>query len=91
MSVYAIIASSNPGPLGAAIAAQYGAAHFQFDATTWFISDGGSSRSISDKLGLSNGSLGSQGIIVKVTGYAGYARSDTWTWLQQFPEAVSNG
>ena len=91
MALYAVIATTNPAAVESAVAAQYGAAHFSFASNTWFVSDSGTSKMVADKLGLTNGKVGGQGIVVLVSGYSGFARADTWTWLQQYPEALPNG
>ena len=91
MTVFAIIASTNPSVMGAAVVAQYGANHHQFAENVWLVADIGSTRSVSDKLKITNGEIGALGVVVEVAAYAGYASAGVWQWLQQYPEARSSG
>ena len=49
----------------------------------WLISYAGTSKQLSDELGISDGSNGST-VIVNFSGYWGYADNDIWEWLNEF-------
>jgi hypothetical protein len=91
MSVFAVIASSNPSAVGTAIVAQYGANHYQFTNNVWFVSDNGTTKDVSDRLGISNGVIGAQGVVLKFDNYSGYAATAGWQWLSRQSGVFSNG
>jgi hypothetical protein len=92
MAVFAIIGTENPAAMKAAIVAQYGLNHYEFAPNAWFVSDGGTTKIVSDKLGITNGQNAVQGVVLKFSGYSGRTAATAWTWLQTFPlEAVPNG
>lgn len=91
MAVFAIVATSAPHLLKAAVTAQYGASHYEFSSNVWFVSDTGTTKDVSDKLGIADGKVGALGAVLLISGYSGRATASAWTWLQQFPEARPNG
>jgi hypothetical protein len=92
MSVFAVIATVNPAGVKAAIVAQYGLNHYEFAPNAWFVSDGGTTKIVSDKLGITEGSDNYQACVLKFSAYSGRAAATAWTWLQAFPvDAVPNG
>lgn len=91
MAIFVIIASTNAEKLKAAVVAQYGANHYEFSTSSWFVPDSGSTKDVADKLGLTGGVVGAQGVVTKMTAYSGWAASAGWTFLGQHPEAVPNG
>lgn len=91
MAIYAVIASTNPELLKAAVVTQYGASHYEFAPNVWFVSDTGSSKDVAEKLGITDGSVGASGVVLRFDAYSGRASVAGWTWLRQFPETVSNG
>lgn len=92
MAVFAIIGTGNPTAIKAAIVAQYGLNHYEFSPNAWFVTDGGSTKVVADKLGISEGVNGVQGVVLKFSAYAGRSAATAWTWLQAYPlEAVPNG
>lgn len=91
MSVFAIIGTTNPPAVGAAVAKQYGASHYQLAANVWLVHDVGNTKYVADKIGITNGAVGSSGVVIEMTAYSGYTNSAAWAFLAQFPEARSNG
>jgi hypothetical protein len=91
MPVFAVIATVNPAAVKNAVTTQYGANHFEFSPTVWFVPDVGTTKTILDKLGLTEGKIGAQGVVLKFTGFAGYAPATAWTWLQANSDAAPNG
>ena len=91
MPVFAVVAHTNPSALKSAVVAQYGANHYEFSPSVWFVSDAGSSKTVADKLGVTNGAFGGQAVILTFTAYSGFGPATAWSWLAQHPEAISNG
>jgi hypothetical protein len=91
MAVFAVIASTEAERLGAAVIAQYGANHYKFSPSSWFVPDSGTTKDVADKLGLIGGGVGAQGVVIKISGYAGWAGAAGWSFLSQHPEAIPNG
>ena len=91
MALYAIIALSEPEKLKQAVITQYGANHYEFGRSTWFVADDGSSKQVSDRLGLTNGGIGSTGVVLLFTAYSGWGPPGAWAWLQERGSAIPNG
>jgi hypothetical protein len=91
MPVFVIVANNNPAAIKHAIQEQYGVGYYEFSNNVWWVSDSGTSKTVADKIGLTNGAIGAQGAVLKFTGFSGYTAQAAWTWLQQFyPEAAPN-
>lgn len=91
MAVFAVIASTEAEKLRAAVTAQYGANHYEFSPTSWFVPDSGTTKDVADKLGLTGGTVGALGVVLKISAYSGWAAAPGWKFLGQHPDAVSNG
>jgi hypothetical protein len=91
MAVFVVIGSVKSDALKAAIIQQYGANHYEFASNAWFVPDVGTTKDVMDKLGLQNGGIGAQGVVLRFTAYAGYANAAGWTWLQKNSDAVPLG
>lgn len=91
MPAFTVIATTNAPVIEAAINRQYGANHYRFSPTVWFVADVGTTKDIADKLGITNGALGAQGVVLKTVAYSGYATASAWSWLQNIPDVYSNG
>lgn len=91
MSVFVVIASVKPEVIGQAVVAQYGANHYQFSPTAWYVPDPGTTKDVADKLGITAGTDGVQGAVIKIAAYSGRATQTGWTWLQTQGGAIANG
>jgi len=91
MAVFAVIASTNPEVIGQAVVAQYGANHYQFSPTAWYVPDSGTTKDVADKLGITAGTGGVLAAVLKISAYSGRANQTGWTWLQSQGEAIPNG
>lgn len=91
MSVFAVIGSVNSEAIGAAVVKQYGANHYRFTTNVWLVPDSGTSKDVSEKLGLTNGGLNAQGVVLRFEGYSGFAAADGWKWLATQSGVISNG
>ena len=91
MSIFAVIASENPGGVNQSIVRQYGANHYRFAENAWFVSDNGTTKDVADKLGITNGAIQAQGVVLKFDGYSGWASSAGWDWISKQSGGISNG
>jgi hypothetical protein len=91
MAVYAVIASHNPEAVKALIITQYGASHYQVSQSAWFITDTGTTKDVADKLGITKGENGVQGVVLRFDAYSGRTAATAWTWLQAIPGTIANG
>jgi hypothetical protein len=91
MSVFVIIGSVNPNFIAEAVVRQYGANHYQLTSNAWFVPDNGTTKDVADKLGITNGAIGAQGVILKFDGYSGWASAEAWKWLASQSGALPNG
>lgn len=91
MAVFAVISTGNASAIKSAVVTQYGANHYEFAPYVWFVNDGGTTKDVADKLGMTKGDDNVQGLVLKFDGYSGRGPATAWTWLQGFPTTVSNG
>lgn len=91
MAVYAVIGIVNPAAIKEAIIRQYGANHADISPSVWFVPDPGTSKDVADKLGITRGESGIQGVVVRFDGYSGLAPAALWTWLSGNPGTIPNG
>ena len=91
MAVFVVIGAVNSEAIKTAVVAQYGANHYEFSPTSWFVSDAATTKEISDKLGITTGVNGVQGAVLKFNAYSGLAAATAWTWLQTKGESIPNG
>ena len=79
MPVFAVIGTFNSEAIGPAIVTQYGANHFKFTPNVWFVPDTGTTKDVSDKIGLTTEVNGIQGTVLKFNAYSGRATGTVWT------------
>jgi hypothetical protein len=91
MATFAVIGTGNPAAIKQAIVAQYGANHYEFASYAWFVQDAGTTKDVADKLGITKGDNGVQGVVVRFEAYSGRAAATAWTWIAGFPGTVPNG
>lgn len=83
MSVFAVIGYTELPKLKSRIEELYPAGkHYHLPPAAWFISDIGTTEEIGDKIGIKNGQLNVQAVVIAVNTYAGWVRSDFWEWLK---------
>lgn len=90
MTIYAIIAHANPDKLASAIATTFKDAHLQLNEKAWLVAGTGTSKEISDRLGVTDGKSGSA-VIVEISNYYGRAPNNVWAWIKNKWEATSDG
>lgn len=81
MAVFAIVATVSETALREAVLGVYGVESHQLSPSCWFVVDEGTTKSVSDKLGLTSGGIGAQGVVLSLTGYSGWAPVAAWEWL----------
>ena len=75
--------STDKESLNKAISEKFGNACYCLSNGDWLVSYVGTSKQLSDDLGLSDGETGSA-IVINFSGYWGYASNDIWEWLDEF-------
>jgi hypothetical protein len=80
--IFAIVSFASNEPLTTAIATTYPENHLQAapDGTLYFVSDSGTAKDVSDKIGVTAGTFGSV-IVLAVSGYFGRAPMNIWEWI----------
>jgi hypothetical protein len=91
MAVFAVIAYSEPLRLKQAVVEQCGANQYELTPGCWFVVDDGTTKLVADKLGLTDGKIGAQGVVPLFTGYSGWGPRAAWDWLQNAKSAAPNG
>ena len=91
MSLFAVVASFNPEAIRTALRTQYGANHYELSPTFWFVSDSGSTKDVADRLGITDGAIGAQGMVLKFDAYSGFAAAEGWQWIAARGGAAANG
>jgi hypothetical protein len=81
--IFAIVSFTSPNdPLATAIATTYPESQLQAtpEGSLYFVSDSGTAKDVSDKIGVSAGTFGSV-IVLAVSGYFGRAPMNIWEWI----------
>ncbi len=83
MSIFAIILQPNPnsGNLPGVIAREYKEDHLQLGQNEWLVADSGTSKEVSDKLGITDGKNGAA-VVLEVSSYYGRANNNIWSWIK---------
>lgn len=80
MAVFLIIPTKQPNSLKQVIEDKFPDDHYELPMGELAVSFNGTSRTLSDMLGVSDGSTG-HAVIVNVSSYYGRAPADFWEWL----------
>jgi len=78
--MFAIMGQSNIERIGQVIKEKYPEDHYSLVSGQWLLVAEGTANSISDTLGITDGSNGSA-VIVVFTSYFGRANTQIWDWL----------
>jgi hypothetical protein len=81
MAVYVVIALGNPAAVSGAVGVHYSANNIPLAQNAWLVADAGTTKDVSDKVGLSNGQ-NSTGVVFGVSGYFGYLSPSVWEWIR---------
>ena len=90
MATYVILLDEPNEVAEQAIKAQFPHDHYQLSDKNWLVSGLGTTKEISDRLGVSKGEAGKV-VILAVNGYFGWHQASVWEWLKVKSEAGSNG
>jgi hypothetical protein len=86
MIVFAVSALAPNAALDAALPAKFPGNCLQASPTLWLVASGGTAQEVSDKIGITEGGLGST-IVFSTAGYYGRAPSNIWEWIKAKLEA----
>jgi hypothetical protein len=91
MTVFAVVGISNAAAIGAAVVKVYGENHYKVADNVWLVPDSGTTKDISDRLGIANNRLNATAAVFRFDGYSGYAPRAAWEWLARQPGTIANG
>jgi hypothetical protein len=81
MAAFIIIPIGNTSDIDAAVAQKFPGDSFRLPKGEHLVVFDGTSKELSDRLGISDGQVGSA-LVVGINGYFGWASKDIWEWLQ---------
>lgn len=82
MGVFLLTPINNAERLGKAISTRFGKDSYAVPQThSWLVAFDGTTKELSDELGITDGS-GGTGIVVPVVNYYGRAPTDLWEWVK---------
>jgi hypothetical protein len=90
MIVFSITALLPNPKLDEAIKTNFPNSHLQVSPTVWLVAGSGTAQEVSNKIGLTEGGLGSA-VIFSTSGYYGRAPSNIWEWIKAKMEAPVSG
>jgi hypothetical protein len=80
MNIFAIIPTDDYEALSEQINQDFAGSHYELPHGEWLIAFNGTTKELSDRLGISDGQHGSA-IIFLVTNYWGFADKNIWEWV----------
>ncbi len=81
MAVFLIVPTIDSTALSGAIAAKFPGKFYKLPKGEWLVSYSGTSKTLSDELGISAGTSGNA-LVVSISGYFGRSANDMWEWIQ---------
>lgn len=88
MAIFVIFNAANPQSIAAALQREYPNDHLTVAEGQWLVSATGVAKDISDKLGITDGTV-SSAIIFSMANYFGRASTDIWDWIKVNAEKTS--
>lgn len=84
MSIFVVIQQNSSGPGGslAQRIATIGTPHYKLADGVWLVSNAGTARDTSEKLGIAEGETGTA-VVTEVASYFGRANPAIWSWIKQ--------
>ena len=79
--MFVVIPTSPDHKLDQVIGASFPKDHYKLPLGQWMISFDGTSKELSDKLGISEGTNG-LGVVAAINGYFGRAPTGLWEWMK---------
>ena len=82
MGIFLVTAINDPSKVEASIKAHFNGEYYQVPHNNaWFVVFNGTTKELSDKIGLTNAANGT-GVVIAVSNYYGRAPTDMWEWLK---------
>lgn len=83
MSIFAVLSKNENPILEQRIEAEFPDNYYKFSSSQWFVSFDGTSKDVSDKLGVTSKEDPISAVIVDIASYWGRSSLDLWDWLKQ--------
>ena len=80
-TLFAVMGDPENLALAQAIASKFPEDNIQVRPGQWFLSGVGTTKDVSDKLGITVGGTSGSAAVVAVSGYYGRASSQVWEWI----------
>ncbi len=81
MTIFVVIALTEVEKVREAVEAEYVAQSRSLGPSSWLVVDDLTATEVSAKLKISDGGLGAQAVVLRVSAYTGFAASGLWDWL----------
>jgi hypothetical protein len=91
MTIFVVTARAHKPDLENAISQAYQDKQFKFSDRTWFVSDVGTSKQVSEKIGVKKGGITGVVVMPMAGTYYGVASSTLWEWLRAAAEESDDG
>lgn len=81
MTVFVVVGHLDIPTLKQRVEAEFPGENYHLPPSTWFVSFNGTSRELSERIGLANGVSGAQGAVIAIGNWYGYGPADLWEWI----------
>ena len=89
MSIFVVFRVTKPEAIRTALEGKYSTDFFDLGNNEWLVSDKGTAKEVSDKIGITaEGSPVGSAIVFSMGSYFGRASADIWDWIKAKTEAV---
>jgi len=82
MAVFIVIPTATGQEVATSVQTKFPDKHFKLPRGEFLVSFAGTSKQLSDELGISDGT-GGTGVVASLSGYFGRAPTDVWEWITQ--------
>ena len=79
--MFMVVATSGADKVRVAVEKLGAETYYELKSDTWLILFDGTTRKLSEEIGIRNGTNGS-GVVAAIAGYSGRASSELWEWLK---------
>ena len=92
MSIFIVVKQQpvSAGDLGAVIKAAFPEDVYELGDNAWLVSDSGTAVEVSNKIGITDGSVGAA-VVIEAASYYGRANPAIWSWIKAKWEGGPNG
>jgi hypothetical protein len=81
MAIFLVLARTEPEKVQAKIHLVYPGENIEFSSTSWFVYDTLTTQEVAEKLQMTKGEVGAEGIVLSAAVWTGYGPSAVWEWL----------